>query len=88
MSYRVLEFERNLSMKDYGLPKGANLCDVCLKEERSVPATHAVTDAIQTADGWTESAKRFGCSQHRVTSDVILLDGTRVPFEVYLVASQ
>lgn len=83
MSTRVLDVERNLSMKDYGLPKGANLCGECLKEERIVPASHAVTDAIQTETGWKESEKRFGCGQHRVSSNVILLDGTTVPFGEY-----
>lgn len=87
MAMRLLEFERNLSSKDYGLPQGASLCGACLEEDRKTPASHAVTDAVQTATGWEETPKRYGCSQHRVASDVILLDGTRVSFEVYL-ASQ
>lgn len=80
---RNLQFETDSSLKEFGLPQGANLCGQCLKDERDVPASHAVTDAIQTETGWKESAKRFGCGQHRVSSNVILLDGTTVPFEAY-----
>lgn len=48
-------------------------------------ATHSVTDAKQTADGWEETSPRYGCDKegHRVTSNVILLDGTIVPFSEY-----
>lgn len=80
---RNLQFETDGASKEFGLPQGAHLCGICLQDERSVPATHAVTDAVQTETGWTESAKRFGCQQHRVVSVVILLDGQHVPFEVY-----
>lgn len=83
MATRTLDFERNTGMPDFGVPKGANLCGQCLVDERTTPASHAVTDAIQTADGWRESDKRFGCNQHRVTSYVVLLDGTRIRFRDY-----
>ena len=38
-------------------------------------ATHSVTDAQQTADGWEETAPRYGCAKHPVTPCIIDLAG-------------
>lgn len=56
----------------------ANNCSTC-----TAVATHGCTDAIQVDGGWNESPARFGCTEHRVTSNVILIDGTVIPFTEY-----
>lgn len=48
-------------------------------------ATHSTTDSQQTQTGWQETAKRHGCKEHKVTPNVILIDGTKMPFEQYQV---
>jgi hypothetical protein len=63
----------------------AHTCEVCKVEKVFTPATHSVTDAKQTAEGWQETAARYGCKNHKVTANVILVDGTVMPWETYRV---
>lgn len=57
----------------------ANHCGTC-----TALATHSTTDSQQTADGgFTETKPRFGCGEHKVTPNVILIDGTKIPFADY-----
>lgn len=58
----------------------ANKCGEC-----SDPATHSTTDSQQTTEGFVETKPRFGCKGHKVTPLVILIDGTKIPFEQYTV---
>lgn len=65
--------ERNLaSIED------ANHCSIC-----TALATHSTTDAVQTANGWAQTAPRFGCPDHKVAATVTLIDGTVMPFTDY-----
>jgi hypothetical protein len=63
----------------------AHYCEACKKLGEYILATHSVTDAVQTLDGWQETAPRFGCARHRVSSNVTLIDGSVMPWETYRV---
>jgi len=48
------------------------VCAVC-KE----PATIGCTDAIETQQGWTQSAMRYGCNEHPVVSRIEYLNADK-----------
>jgi len=68
--------------------RNANFCQhkdhLDLKKGGPQLASHSCTDAKQLPDGgWEETTPRYGCLIHPVKSNVILLDGTVVPYEEY-----
>jgi hypothetical protein len=54
-------------------------CDKC-----GEPRTNSCTDAIETDNGWEQSAQRNGCDRHPVEPRVLFLDGRVFTYKEFI----